>query len=283
MPLPYDATLKALVGGHPADFATVFGLPAAEPVAAINVDVSTVSAATDVVLAVGEPVRAVVDLNFQVGPDPDLPARLHLYSAALHRDQKVAVRSVLVLLRPKADAANLTGSLTYAEGGSGVEFRYEVVRLWRQPVESYLRAGRAALPLATLCELPADRPRADALYEVVQEINRRLGAEADHATAVELMTAAYILTGLRVDKPDLKSIYRGIGLMQESTAFDEAIEEGEWRGRTDTLLRQGRKLLGAPDAAAEAELKAIRDVERLGRLADAVLTAKSWPELLATP
>jgi hypothetical protein len=283
MPLPYDATLKALVGGHPADFATVFGLPADEPVAAVNVDVSTVSAATDVVLAFGDPVRAVVDLNFQTGPDPTLPARLHLYSAALHHKDSVPVRSVLVLLRPKADAANLTGRLTYAEGGSGVEFRYEVIRLWQVPVESYLRAGTAALPLATLCEMPADRPLADALYEVVQEINRRLGAEASHAEAVELMTAAFILTGLRVKQPDLSSIYRGIGLMQESTAFDEAIEEGEIRSSHNLLLRLGRRLIGVPDAAAEADLKAIRDVDRLGRLADAVLTAKSWPELLATP
>ena len=66
-------------------------------------------------------------------------------------------------------------------------------------------------------------------------------------------------------------------------AWDEAIEEGEIRSSHNLLLRLGRKLIGAPDVAAEAELKSIRDVDRLGRLADAVLTAKSWQELLATP
>ncbi len=283
MPLPYDATLKALVGGHPADFATVFGLPANEPVAAVNVDVSTVSAATDVVLAFGAPVRAVVDLNFQTGPDPTLPARLHLYSAALHHKEKVPVRSVLVLLRPKADAANLTGSLAYTEGGSGVEFRYEAVRLWQVPVERYLLAGPAALPLATLCEMPADRPLVDALYDVVREIDRRLGAEVTHAEAVELMTAAFILTGLRVKQPDLSSIYRGIGLMQESTAFDEAIEEGEIKNSHRFLLGLGHHKFGAPEATTKAELQSIRDLDRMERMSVAIFTARSWAELLATP
>jgi hypothetical protein len=50
-----------------------------------------------------------------------------------------------------------------------------------------------------------------------------------HAEAVRLMTAAYVLTGLRVKKTDLSSIYRGVGLMTESTAYDEAVEEGELR------------------------------------------------------
>lgn len=100
------------------------------------------------------------------------------------------------------------------------------------------------------------------------------------------MTAAYILTGLRVKKTDLASIYRGVGLMTESTAYDEAVEEGELRGELKRshllLLRQGRKQFGAPDAETEANLKAIRDLDRLERLADAILSAKSWPELLAT-
>jgi hypothetical protein len=35
--------------------------------------------------------------------------------------------------------------------------------------------------------------------------------------------------------------------------------------------------------AAEAALKAVRDLDRLERLADAIHTAKTWAELLATP
>lgn len=134
--------------------------------------------------------------------------------------------------------------------------------------------------------LPAQVPT-DALRDVVLEIQRRLGRKANHAESVRLMTAAYILTGLRVKKGDLASIYRGVGLMTESTAYDEAIEEGERRGeilgRVRVLLLQGRKQFGVPDAETESEVSSIRDLDRLERLADAILTAKSWDELLATP
>jgi len=296
----FDATLKDIVAQNPADFAGVFGLPTNVPTTALNVDLSTISAATDVALGYGDPVREIVDVNVQSGPDSGLPGRLHLYNAALHHRYDVAVRSILVLLRPKADSANLTGKLVYGESPALVEFQYEVIRLWQEPVGEYLsHSGLAALPLATLCKMPAGQSLPDALRDVVQEIDRRLKLGLEHAAVVKLMTAAYILTGLRVTKHSLATIYRGIGLMQESTAFDEATEEGERRGEINgerrgeinglikrshqMLLRQGRKLIGSLDASTEAELTSIRDLDRLDRLAEALLTAKSWQELLDTP
>lgn len=87
-------------------------------------------------------------------------------------------------------------------------------------------------------------------------------------------------------KSERPAIYRGVGVMSELTAYDEAIEaehRGELRGRLQIILRQGRKQFGETDAAVEEELQAIHDRDRLERLGDAILTAKSWQELLATP
>ncbi len=67
------------------------------------------------------------------------------------------------------------------------------------------------------------------------------------------------------------------------TAFDEAIEEGEIKALVRVLIRQGSRKIGPPDPEMEAELKSIRDPGRLERLVAAILTAKSWQELLATP
>ncbi|HEX7376810.1 MAG TPA: hypothetical protein VF278_06845 [Pirellulales bacterium] len=47
-------------------------------------------------------------------------------------------------------------------------------------------------------------------------------------------------------------------------------------------LRQGRKLLGVPGPSVETALSSIQDVERLERMAEAILTVKSWEELLST-
>ena len=71
--------------------------------------------------------------------------------------------------------------------------------------------------------------------------------------------------------------------MHESTAYDMAVEEGEIRNSHRVLLRQGRKLWGSPDATVESALKSIQDVARLERMAEAILTVKSWEELLSTP
>lgn len=303
MSLRFDATLKDIVTSRPEDFAAAFGLPRDEPVTALNVDLSTISAATDVALGFGDPLNEMADLNFQSGPDAGLPGRLHLYNAALHSRYGVSVRSIVVLLRPKADGTNLTGKLDYGDGKFRVEFGYGVIRLWQEPVESFLHGGLALLPLATLCEMPTDRDLPAALRDVIREIDRRLGVEANHAEAARLMTASYILSGLRLKRHELPAIFRGVGTMpEELTAYDEMLElealsearglargearglaRGEARGRCLVLLLQGRKRFGSPDAETETEMRSLTDLDRLDRMADAILTVNSWEELLATP
>ena len=211
----------------------------------------------------GRPLQQIVDLNFQSGPDARVAIRLLLYNAAFHLRYQVPVRSVLILLRPKADANDLTGKLTYSCSGKRVEFEYDAVRMWQQSLEPYLYGGLGLLPMATLCRMPDDKPLAESLQEIVREIDRRLIQECDHAQAVRLMTASFILTGLRVKKENLATIYEGVRVMHESTAYDQAMEEGEIRLSHRVLLRQGRKLLGPPDSITEAALKSIQDVERL--------------------
>ncbi len=107
-----------------------------------------------------------------------------------------------------------------------------------------------------------------------------------HSTPVWLMTAAFILTGMRVAKEDLASIYSGVRIMHESTAYDMILDEGEIRGKIRQshflLLKQGKKRFGPPDSPTEAALTAIQDLDRLERMAEAVLTVSSWQELLAT-
>ncbi len=282
MSQPFDATLKDIVAQHRLDFVPVFDLPRATTVSALNMDLSTLTAATDVAFGFGQPIQEIVDLNFQSGPDPALAARLHLYNAALHFRYGVPVRSLAILLRAKADVAGLDGKLAYFSGGQRVECAYGVVRMWQQPVEPFLHGGLGLLPLATLCQLPKGQPLPEALREVVREIDRRLAQEVEHAQAVRLMTAGFILTGMRVAKEDLASIYSGVRIMHESTAYDMAIEEGEIRRSHRLLLKLGTKRFGPPDSTVESALTGIQGLDRLERMAEAVLTVSSWPELLAT-
>ena len=76
MPLQYDATLKDLVSRHWADFAALLRLEGPAPAHVLNVDLSTVSAATDFAVGFGDPVQWIADLNFQAQAWSDVANRV---------------------------------------------------------------------------------------------------------------------------------------------------------------------------------------------------------------
>ncbi len=108
MSLPFDATVKEVLSPQPEEFVPAFGLPTTKPAVRLNVDLSTLSAATDVAIGFGDPLQEIADLNFQSGPDPNVDRRCLLYNTALSFRFSVPVRSILILLRPKADSSALT-------------------------------------------------------------------------------------------------------------------------------------------------------------------------------
>ncbi len=73
--------------------------------------------------------------------------------------------------------------------------------------------------------------------------------------------------------------------MRESNAYDMILDEGRSEGLINgeirLLLVLGRERFGPPSPQIEAGLTSIKDIERLDRLARAILTATSWNELLA--
>jgi hypothetical protein len=100
------------------------------------------------------------------------------------------------------------------------------------------------------------------------------------------MTAAFVLTGLRVPGDVVDEIFRGVQVMHESSAFElienRARQDGEVRRSHLLLLRQGRIQFGPADSATIGAIEAIRDLDRLERMGDAVLQVKSWSDLLST-
>jgi len=279
MPFPFDATLKDIATAYPADYGAAFD-GTNRKLRILNVDLSTISAATDVAYGFGDPLEEILDINFQSGPDVHLSGRTELYRAVLHHRYHVPVRTLIVLLRPEADHAHLSGKHAYGPATNGVQCGYEVVRLWEQPPEIFLRAGIGLLPLATLCKLPENVTTEQAIAEIVRAIDARLTSEVSEADRLRILTGAFKLSGMRLKKASLINIYGVYGMIKQTNAWEEMMYEGSLRQAKQMILRFAGKKLGPPPADAKERLFQIEDVERLERIGENILAASSWEELL---
>ncbi len=74
--------------------------------------------------------------------------------------------------------------------------------------------------------------------------------------------------------------------LEDSTTYQLILERGELRGGLRVtqriLLAQGRKRFGPPSVETEAAICGIVDQQRLERMAERILDAKGWDDLLAT-
>jgi hypothetical protein len=284
MSKPFDATLKDMAGVNPAQFLAEIDVPPALPVRLLNVDLSTVTAATDLVFGLGDPLREVIHLDAQAGPDADKHLDLLAYNALLHRQYRAPVHSILLLLRRQALLTAQTGSIHYAPrpGRGKMDFGYEVLRLWERPVEELLASGLSTLPLAPLCRLPEGMSLEDGMRWVVTRVVERLEREGDPALVGRLLTATFVLCGLRLDRRQLRTLFQGVRAMHESDTYQAILDEGCAKGLQRALLHQGRKKFGDLDEATRRALLDITDLERLDRLSERLLDVATWQDLLQT-
>ncbi len=284
MSFPFDATLKDTIQQFTRDFQTAFRLTGT-PATVLNVDLSTLSAATDIVLGHGNPLQSITDFNFQSGPDPDLARRILLYSAILPYRFGVPVHSIVLLLRPVADSPRVTARVRYAgrKRRGKMDFTFEVVRLWQRPVRNFLKGGVGTLPLATLCRMPHDAPLEDALPPIIRRIDERLQNEASPEDARKLLLAAYVLTGLRMPRDLAAELFQGLPSMRESSTYQAILDEGRVAALQETLLDLGRIQCGPIDSTTEQAIRAIQDLQRLKQLTQRLLHVNSWQDLLAMP
>jgi hypothetical protein len=285
MPLPFDATLKDLVKNHLADWLAVLGESAADPIQVLTPDLSTVSAFADIVLRLGE---HLLHIDFQSGADARLPRRVLMYNTLLFDHYELPVHSIVILLHSRADRSDLTGTVSYEgrPGRGGLVFRFELLRLWEVPIQVLLQGGLGTLPLAPLGQVPDGATPEEVMPGAIERLRERIHAEASPLEAAKLVTAAFLLTGLRFPRTLTFQWFQGESAMMESDTYLYILEQGEAKGEVKEarkfLLRQGRKRFGKDDENVRAALESITDLERLERMGERLLEVSSWQELLQT-
>lgn len=277
---PFEAATKHLLESDPATWMEYVGLRRVGPVDVIDADLSTVLAEADKVLWVNDPLPWVAHIELQASHDRALGSRLLNYNVLLHRRHRVAVKSVVVLLRPEADGPELTGvvRLERADGTPYLELHHQVVRAWQQPVETVLAGGLATLPLAPLADVTET-----GLPAVIRRMDERFSREATPDEAATLWTATYLLLGLRYPSELTGQLLRGVRAMRESTTYQAILAEGRAEEAKRILVLLGGKRFGPPDARTRALLDSTTDLDRIEQLTEWLLDVGSWSELLVTP
>lgn len=282
----FDATLNGLIDLRPGDWAAFLaarvGAPPG-PAAVMDTDLS-VTAQADKVFRLGGPPPTLIHLELQADSRLGLPLRLLRYNVLLAHDHPDAdVRSVAVLLRPRANASDLTG--VYAS--RAIEFRYAVVRVWEESFDALLGSGPGTAPLAMLTdEAAADLPAALGRFR-----DRLRGPDVGPTLAGELLGATFVLCGLRHDPVRVADLYRGLSMtLEDSAAYQWILQKGRAEGVAQgavqevrrVLLLLGAKRFGQPKPPIEQRVHAVDDPGLLERMAARVLDAVDWDDVLAT-
>jgi predicted transposase YdaD len=214
------------------------------------------------------------------------------------------------LLRPVAAGTELSGTYEQRVRHGDVYdwFRYDIVRVWEQPLENVLSAGLPVLPLA-----PVSRVEAEEVPEVLVAISKRFISETSPEQAATLWAATKVLMGLRYSSEKVEEMVRGVSAMilgirgiEESSVYLDIFAKGEAKGLVEGLaegrvegraegflegrieearqavLQLGRKKIGQPGESVCAVIATITDIDRLNSLLERILEVASWDELLTS-
>jgi hypothetical protein len=285
MAMTFDATLKDMGRDSPQGFLTAFDQPPIGPVKLLNVDLSAVTAAADLILGLGEPLAEIIHIDFQSSAAAWKHANLMMYHALLFAHYHVPVHSIILLLRPQAAHTNMNGTINYAPrpGRGKMDFSYQVVPLWQRPAEELLAAELGVAPLAVLGRLPEGLSLEDGLSTIAHRIAERVVNEAPPAQVKKLLTDAYLLAGLRVRRDVAAKIFRGVRVMHESDTYLAILDEGQEKHARDAILIVGEERLGPADESIRSHLSNITDLAYMNRLLRRAAKAASWKEIMETP
>lgn len=240
----FDNVCKFLAENFSTDFATwLLG----EPITLTELSPSELSL---------EPIRAdalillesaevVLHLEFQTKTDANMPFRMIDYRLRVYRRFPNKQMHQVVIYLKETDS-ELVKQNTFSIAKTRHEF--EVVRLWEQPVEVFLRYP-GLLPFAVLGET---NDKNSTLQQVAEEIE----GISDQRLQSNVAAATSILAGLVLEKELIKRVLRR-DIMRESVIYQDIWEEAVAEGKAEGEAR------GKAEGEAKGKAKGVQEGIRL--------------------
>jgi predicted transposase/invertase (TIGR01784 family) len=189
-----------------------------------------------------EPIRAdsmilltnhnlILHVEFQTVPDREMGFRMLDYRVRAHRKfPGKQMRQIVIYLTPTtSDLVSLT---TFELESTRHEF--EVIRLWEKPSSIFLESV-GLYPFASLAQ--TDEPEL-----VLREVAARIEEIPERKLQADISAMSYILAGLVLDRNRVGQIIRR-DIMRESVTYQEILEEGEIKGKTQGRIEEARGLV----------------------------------------
>ena len=181
-----------------------------------------------------ESAEVVLHLEFQTKTDANMPFCMIDYRLRVYRRFPNKQMHQVVIYLKETDS-QLVKQNTFSIAKTRHEF--EVVRLWEQPVEVFLRYP-GLLPFAVLGET---NDKNSTLQQVAEEIE----GISDQRLQSNVAAATSILAGLVLEKELIKRVLRR-DIMRESVIYqdiwEEAVAEGEAKGKAEGV-QEGVRLV----------------------------------------
>jgi predicted transposase/invertase (TIGR01784 family) len=218
-----DNICKFLAETFPTDFASwLLG----EPIPLTKLEPSELSVEpirADSVIFL-ESTKIILRIEFQTEPNKNMPFRMADYKLRLYRKfPERQIYQVVIYLNPSNSSLVFETEFKHGE----LTHRYNVLRLWEQSPE-ILQQYQGLLPLAPLAQ--TNNPE-----EVLRAVAKQIDDIEDKSLKSNLSTAAYIFSGLVLDKEIIQRLLRS-EIMKESVTYQEILLEGKVEGKAEGLV-----------------------------------------------
>jgi predicted transposase/invertase (TIGR01784 family) len=166
----------------------------------------------------GECQEIILHIEFQTQPKANIPFRMTDYRLRGYRKfPHKRMRQVVIYLQP-SDSELVYQTEFVLENSF---HRFEVIRLWEQPTELFLKSP-GLLPFAALSQTNDQRRTLEQVTEVIEALNdTRIRSNVAASTAV--------LAGLVLNKDVIKRILRS-DIMRESVIYQDILQQGLAQG-----------------------------------------------------
>ena len=273
----YDATFKVLVDHSPGDWARFLFGEALDLATTVDTSLHETSEVVDRLIRVSHAdTEFILHVEFHAGHSGNMiPNRLFHYNAAVMKRYSLTTMSCVLILRREADSPEIGESVVRAVPRFGAvhKFRYRPIRIWREPLQTFLIPGSSLAVAGVLSNFGAL-----SLEETGGEIRRCIDSVSDFDEREKLLEHAISLAGLRFNDEQAESMFgRKISVLEKySVTLQGVIRRAEAR----LLLSSAGQIFGVPPQQVVDKVNEATS-EMLLSWTTRLRTAQSWTELIA--